>query len=91
MLEKLGLEVEKYFSCEIDEAAIAVLNFRYHKRIEHLGPVQFLTLEKLSSLGDIDLLIGGSPCNELSLANPRRKGLYGVYLILKDMFGKKNL
>lgn len=25
----------------------------------------------------IDLLIGGSPCNELSLVNPIRKGIYG--------------
>lgn len=25
----------------------------------------------------IDLLIGGSPCNELSLVNPNRKGIYG--------------
>lgn len=27
--------------------------------------------------GPFDLLIGGSPCNDLSIVNPLRKGLYG--------------
>lgn len=32
---------------------------------------------QLAKLGPIDLLLGGSPCNDLSRVNPRRKGLYG--------------
>lgn len=27
--------------------------------------------------GPFDLVIGGSPCNDLSIVNPARKGLYG--------------
>lgn len=76
VLDTLGFEIEEYFSCEIDDAALAVLNFHFHGRIKHLGSVNTLTAEKLRSLGHIDLLLGGSPCNELSLANPCRKGLY---------------
>lgn len=32
---------------------------------------------QLAELGRIDLLVGGSPCNDLALVNPARKGLYG--------------
>lgn len=34
---------------------------------------------QLEQWGPFDLLIGGSPCNDLSIVNPVRKGLYGVY------------
>ena len=34
----------------------------------------FMSSLQLAELVPIDLLIGGSPCNELSLANPLRKG-----------------
>lgn len=33
---------------------------------------------QLSRWGPFDLLIGGSPCNDLSIVNPIRKGLYGT-------------
>jgi len=28
--------------------------------------------------GPFDLVIGGSPCNDLSIVNPARKGIYGM-------------
>lgn len=33
---------------------------------------------QLEKWGPFDLLIGGSPCNDLSIVNPLRKGLYGM-------------
>jgi len=33
--------------------------------------------------GPFDLVIGGSPCNDLSIVNPARKGIYGK-LCFKD-------
>lgn len=33
--------------------------------------------EQIAKWGPFDLLIGGSPCNDLSIVNPLRKGLYG--------------
>ena len=33
---------------------------------------------QLDELGPYDLLIGGSPCNDLSIVNPVRKGIYGM-------------
>lgn len=43
----------------------------------------FLTGDLISSQiqewGPFDLVIGGSPCNDLSIVNPARKGLYGGF------------
>lgn len=36
---------------------------------------------QLAEWGPFDLLIGGSPCNDLSMVNPLRKGLFGMELI----------
>lgn len=35
---------------------------------------------QLAEWGPFDLLIGGSPCNDLSMVNPLRKGLFGMQL-----------
>lgn len=35
---------------------------------------------QLDAGGPFDLLIGGSPCNDLSIVNPIRKGLYGTFM-----------
>nr|AZM65487.1 DNA-methyltransferase 3b [Portunus trituberculatus] len=75
-LDKLGLEVEVYYSCETDKKATTVVNSNYRSCVTLLGPVQKLTTEKVKELCPINLLIGGPPCNDLSLVNPKRKGLF---------------
>lgn len=35
---------------------------------------------QIQEWGPFDLVIGGSPCNDLSIVNPARKGLYGKCL-----------
>lgn len=74
---KLRLDVEVYYSSEICPDAIRVQKQNFHENIVPLGSVCNLTNERIDDLGQIDLLIGGSPCEELSLANPKRKGLLG--------------
>lgn len=69
MKEKLGLHVEAYFSSEIDPDAISVQKHVHCGEIIRLGSVQNIGEELLNTLGRIDLLIGGSPCNELSRVN----------------------
>ena len=32
---------------------------------------------KMEDLGPFDFVFGGSPCNDLSIANPVRRGIYG--------------
>lgn len=36
---------------------------------------------QIQEWGPFDLVIGGSPCNDLSIVNPARKGLYGRCLL----------
>ncbi|KAK9694866.1 C-5 cytosine-specific DNA methylase [Popillia japonica] len=77
-LSKLNITVECYYSCEIDYNSIAVAKKNYPGGITLLGDVRSLTEENIKSILPIDLLLGGSPCNDLSLANPYRKGLYDI-------------
>lgn len=76
-LQTLRFEVEAYYSCEIAEEALQVQRQHYYNLIQPLGDVHILDEAMLDTLGRIDLLLGGSPCNNFSLANPHRKGLYG--------------
>jgi DNA (cytosine-5)-methyltransferase 3A len=78
----LGIRVEKYYASEVDKDAINVSRLNHGDAIEQVGAVESLDSEKLSALGPIDLLLGGSPCADLSLVNPARKGLNGKYTML---------
>ncbi|XP_054709326.1 DNA (cytosine-5)-methyltransferase 3B-like [Uloborus diversus] len=76
ILDLLGIKVDKYYACEIDEDAVHVSKCQHIDSIIHLGDVCHLTEKEIKNLCPIDLVIGGSPCNDLSLVNPFRKGLY---------------
>ncbi|XP_076235873.1 DNA methyltransferase 3 [Calliopsis andreniformis] len=76
VLLKLGLDVDVYYASEIDSDALLVSATHFGDRVIHLGDVREITKEKIMKMAPIDLLIGGSPCNDLSLANPARLGLY---------------
>jgi site-specific DNA-cytosine methylase len=82
VLKTLGIKVEKYYASEVDKDAINVSKLNHGGMIEHIGAIETLDKEKLSDLGPIDLLLGGSPCADLSLANPARRGLFGKYTLL---------
>ena len=69
-LEKLGIECN-YYSSEIDPKAIAVTQKNYPNTIQ-IGDITKLTDEFLLSLGSIDLIIGGSPCQGFSPAGLKR-------------------
>lgn len=77
-LNELGFDVEVYFSSEIDNKAIRLQKHRFHDKIVMVGCVTKLTSDKLDAMGDIDLLLAGSPCQDLSVVNPARRGLYGM-------------
>ena len=62
-LNKLEIKY-KYFASEIDKAAIKVTQDNYPNTIQ-LGDVTIIDISKLLP---IDLLIGGSPCQDFSLA-----------------------
>lgn len=75
-LEKAGIKVNNYFSSEIKELALKVANRNYPQDISNrLGNI--LTISG-KDLPHIDLLIGGSPCQDFSQANKERLGDKGA-------------
>ena len=65
-LERAGIEVDNYFSSEIDPYAIKIANKNYPQdEGNRLGNILKV---KASDLPKIDLLIGGSPCQGFSFA-----------------------
>ncbi|XP_033735640.1 DNA (cytosine-5)-methyltransferase 3A-like [Pecten maximus] len=74
ILDNLNIDIDKYYSSEIDEDALLVSSVHHGSEVIQIGDVTKLNEEKLRSLCPIDLVIGGSPCNDFSLANPVRKG-----------------
>ncbi|KAG7154854.1 DNA (cytosine-5)-methyltransferase 3-like, partial [Homarus americanus] len=75
-LDKLGLEVEAYFASEINKSAMNVATLNFGTKITFIGDVQNFTNGQITEICPIDLLIGGSPCNDFSFVNPNRKGLF---------------
>lgn len=71
-LERAGIQVDKYVAYEIDENAIKISQKNY-PQIEHCGDV---TTADFTQYKDFDLLIGGSPCQDLC-AMGSREGLKG--------------
>ena len=63
-LERQGLEIDNYFASEIDKYAMQITMANY-PNTKQLGDVRNVTAEKLPN---IDLLIGGSPCQGFSFA-----------------------
>jgi len=72
-LNKSNIKYDNYFASEIKPHAIKVTQDNYPNTIQ-LGDVTKLSSNKLPS---IDLLIGGSPCQDFSRGNEIRKGLNG--------------
>lgn len=69
-LSELGIPVEKYYASEVDKFAIKATMQNFPDTIQ-LGDVRELDV---SLLDKIDLIIGGSPCTNLSMSG-KRKGL----------------
>ena len=74
-LNKVGIEYDNYFASEIDKYAIKITNKNFPNTIQ-LGNVKDVDGTKLPK---IDLMFGGSPCQDLSSSNvwTEQKGLQG--------------
>ena len=73
-LERAGIPVEKYYASEIDKYAIAVAQKNYPDTIQ-IGDINAV---HFTDFMDVDLIIGGSPCQDLSIAKQNREGLRGA-------------
>lgn len=72
-LEEAGIPVKKYYASEIKKIGIKVSRANY-PTIEQVGDVTKLHGKDFPH---INLLIGGSPCQDLSAAHLKRTGLSG--------------
>ena len=72
-LERVGIPVEVYYASEVDKYAIEISKKNYPDIIQ-VGSVVGLDTAQFK---DIDILCGGSPCQDLSIAKKDRKGLDG--------------
>ena len=93
-LERAGIEVDQYYASEIDEGAIAISKER-HPDIIHLGSVTDWKNWDID-FSEIDLLIGGSPCQgfsirgkQLNFDDPRSK-LFFEYVNILNIIREKN-
>ena len=90
-LQRAGIQVENYYAAEIDKYAIKVTQANFPQTVQ-LGDVTAIDPD---SLPDIDLLIGGSPCQGFSFAgkqlnfdDPRSK-LFWEYVRLLNALKPK--
>lgn len=87
-LQRAGIKVDRYFASEIDKYAIQVTQKNFPDTIQ-LGDV---TEVSSVDLPEIDLLIGGSPCQGFSFAgkqlnfdDPRSKLFFEFVRLLKEL------
>uniref|UniRef100_A0A8C6SNH9 DNA (cytosine-5-)-methyltransferase n=1 Tax=Neogobius melanostomus TaxID=47308 RepID=A0A8C6SNH9_9GOBI len=76
VLRDLGFNVDLYVASEVCEDSISVGVVRHEGKIRYVHDVREISKKNLQDWGPFDLVIGGSPCNDLSIVNPARKGLY---------------
>jgi len=67
-LQKANIKYDNYFASEIKPLAIKVTQHHFPSTIQ-LGDVKNINLKELPK---IDLLIGGSPCQDFSIANTKQ-------------------
>tara|TARA_Y100000361_G_scaffold152383_1_gene171730 strand:- start:2591 stop:3643 length:1053 start_codon:yes stop_codon:yes gene_type:complete len=87
-LQKAGINTTNYYASEVDKYAIKVTQANFPKTVQ-LGDVQQVTTDQV---GDIDLLVGGSPCQGFSFAgkqlnfeDPRSKLFFEYVRLLKEL------
>lgn len=101
-LKNLGIQVDNYYAAEIDKYAIKVATTN-HKELIPIGDVTkvfykdgILTTENgIYQVGNIDLLIGGSPCQSISNLGDGsgldgKSGLFYQYLRIKHEIQAEN-
>ncbi len=93
-LDNLGIKVDKYYSSEIKKAAIELSQHHYPETIQ-LGDVNKWR-EWDIDWQSIDLLLSGSPCQDLSIAGSRaglkgnRSSLFFVFTDILEHITKVN-
>ena len=78
-LEKAGIKINKYYSSEICPNALAIQNYHYSGDTNHIQLGDVRKIYSCDLWDEVDLVIFGSPCTNLSSINPSdRRGLEGT-------------
>ena len=102
-LERANIKVNAYYASEIDKYCIATVLYnnelkknkdQFYPMTKQLGDVRYIKPSEAPK--KVDLLIGGSPCQDLSISKKNRKGLDGErsglfwdYVIIKNQLRPK--
>ncbi len=74
-LDRAGIKVNNYYSSEIDRFALSISAKNYPDIVQVGSVVDFHPTPLIC--GQIDLMVGGFPCTDLSIAKRNRQGLKG--------------
>jgi DNA (cytosine-5)-methyltransferase 3A len=78
-LERAGIKINKYYSSEIDKSALKVQKYHYGKNPNFIQLGDVKNVKGFDLADEIDLVVFGSPCTNLSSINPNdRRGLEGT-------------
>ena len=102
ILDQVNVSISAYYASEINLPAMKVASYNHRDSVIQVGDVKEITSKTLEKIGAIDLLIGGSPCQDFSRANPKRQGFEGpngklffeytrVKNLLKEMYPDHHL
>ena len=88
---KIKLNVESYYASEIADYSIKITQKNYPNTIQ-IGDMTKITNKQLDEFKDVDLLLSGTPCKSLSVANTKeyKKGLDGSSKLFFDFVKIKN-
>ena len=88
---KIKLDVESYYASEIADYSIKITQKNYPNTIQ-IGDMTKITNKQLDEFKSIDLLLSGTPCKSLSVANTKeyKKGLNGSSKLFFDFVKIKN-
>lgn len=70
-LRELRVPIERYYASEVDKFAIQQTQLNFPETVQ-IGDVRNVDVDRLCEDGEIDLLLAGFPCTDLSLAGKRR-------------------
>lgn len=77
-LKELDIKVHKYYTSEVDKYATSVTRY-VHPEAIHLGDIRSHSLWNFHGITtNIDLIVAGFPCQDLSIAKHNREGLNGA-------------
>lgn len=85
--KEVGIVVDKYYASEIDKNAIKVATTN-HPEIEEIGDVTRIDFNDY--VGEVDIIIGGSPCQGFSVAGQQMAFLDERSALIKYFFDAVN-